>query len=79
MFPAGPYCKVRAGRTARLEDEIGLGEVRWRKSNEADFNLRWDNRAGRAVWRHRMDVCMKMTLSLNLVTMKCNGCIVHCK
>jgi hypothetical protein len=28
---------VRAGRTARLEDEIGLGEVGWRKRKEADF------------------------------------------
>ncbi len=79
MFPTGPYCKVRAGWTARLEDEIGLGEVRWRKRKEADFNLRGDNRAGRAVWRHRMNACMKMMLSFNLVTMKCNGCIVHCK
>jgi hypothetical protein len=63
MFLAGPYCKVRAGRTARLEDELGLGEVGWRKWKQAFFNLRWDNRAGRAAWRHRMDTCINMTLS----------------
>jgi hypothetical protein len=62
MFTAGPYCKVRAGRPVRLEDELGLGEVRWRKKKEADFNLRGDNRARRAVWRHRMDTCINRTL-----------------